>query len=720
MDNNFIDNSYSINKDNKYFKIIEASNQFLKSHNVDIDYESICKSMIELSGAKFVAFNLFDVINLTFKTVALIGDNNNLKLANDILGINISDFQWSRDEHKTQYIIDKAITVFDNLLDLVNDKISKNLINKLVSTFKIGKVILVRIESDENIIGDFTLFMNIDAESPDYDILNIYGNQVGLYLERVRAEKELYDNKERLMNIIDSTNAGTWEWDIQTGEIKVNDRWAEIIGYSIEELRPLSINTWYEKVHPEDRHLSDEMLDLVFQKRSVYYCLECRVKHKKGHYVWIMDQGKVIKWSENGKPLVMFGTHIDISESKKLTEQIKESQEHFKILVESSYDIIYRLSLDGSFTYISKAWESLLGYSIDGALGKSFRPYVHPDDLNMVNGFFEKIRLLKKSHELSGYRLKHKDGSWRYYNTNATLIWNKGGQVIGFVGTARDITDITIMTNELTKQKDEVERFFLINLDLLCITDFKGNFVRINKAWETTLGYTNEELMLNNFLELVHPEDIESTLKEMKNMEEGKPVFNFVNRYRCKNGQYLYIEWRAIPYNDLIYAAARDITERIKRQLEVEYLSYHDYLTGLYNRRYMNDSINRLDTERNLPFAIMALDVDDLKLTNDTFGHERGDQLLIAVSDVLKKVCREDDIICRVGGDEFVVLLPKTDMDAAGKIKNRIKLAASQTKIESVIMSISIGYAIKSRPDEDMLEVQKLADKRMYNEKFNR
>ncbi|MEA5094039.1 MAG: PAS domain S-box protein [Sedimentibacter saalensis] len=720
MDYNFHKNSDCINKDDKYFKIIEASSQFLKSHNVGIDYESMCETIMELSGAKFVAFNLFDKRQLSFKTAAFIGDKKNVKLINDILGINISGFQWTHDEHKTQCIVNQAITVFDNLLDLVNNKIPNLLINKLISTFKIGKVILVRIESGDNIIGDFTLFMNTNSEVSDYDILNIYGNQVGLYLERVRAEKELYDNKERLRNIIDSTNAGIWEWDIQTGEIKVNDRWAEIIGYNIDELKPLSINTWYEKVHPEDRHRSEEMLDLVFQKKTVYYSVECRVKHKEGHYVWIIDQGKVINWSEDGKPLVMFGTHIDISESKKLADQIKDSQEHYQTLVESSYDIIYRLSLDGSFTYISKAWESLLGHSIDGALGKSFRPYVHPDDLNMVNGFFEKIRLFKKSHELSGYRLKHKDGTWRYYNTYATLIWNKGGQVIGYVGTARDITDITIMTNELTKQKDEVERFFIINLDLLCITDFKGNFVRINKAWETTLGYTNEELMMYNFLELVHPDDIESTLKEMKNMEEGKSVFNFVNRYRCKNGQYLYIEWRSIPYNDLIYAAARDITERIKRQSEVEYLSYRDYLTGLYNRRYMNDSICRLDTERNLPFAIMALDVDDLKLTNDTFGHAKGDQLLIAVSDILKETCREDDIICRVGGDEFVILLPQTDMEAADKIKSRIKQAISQTKIESIMVSISIGYAIKSRADEDIAEVQKLADNRMYSEKFNR
>src|SRR6056297_940952 len=98
--------------------------------------------------------------------------------------------------------------------------------------------------------------------------------------------------------------------------------------------------------------------------------------------------------------------------------------------------------------------------------------------------------------------------------------------------------------------------------------------------------------------------------------------------------------------------------EKIDR---IEYLSLHDHLTGLYNRRYMEDSIDRLDTLRNLPFTIMVLDVNGLKLTNDAFGHAMGDKLLVSVANMMKNICRKDDILGRMGGDEFMILLPKTN-----------------------------------------------------------
>lgn len=101
-----------------------------------------------------------------------------------------------------------------------------------------------------------------------------------------------------------------------------------------------------------------------------------------------------------------------------------------------------------------------------------------------------------------------------------------------------------------------------MNLDLLCIADFEGNFIKVNKSWETTLGYKTDELTSSKFLEFVHPEDLQTTLDEMKNMGKKNNALNFVNRYRTKDGSYRYIEWRSKPSGKLIYAAARDITEK--------------------------------------------------------------------------------------------------------------------------------------------------------------
>ena len=111
-----------------------------------------------------------------------------------------------------------------------------------------------------------------------------------------------------------------------------------------------------------------------------------------------------------------------------------------------------------------------------------------------------------------------------------------------------------------------------------------------------------------------------------------------------------------------------DITEKKLAEEKTIYLSYHDQLTGLYNRRFYEEELRRLDTERNLPITLVMADVNGLKLTNDAFGHLAGDQLLINIAEIIKKECRADDIVSRTGGDEFIMLLPKTDSASAEKI----------------------------------------------------
>ena len=122
-------------------------------------------------------------------------------------------------------------------------------------------------------------------------------------------------------------------------------------------------------------------------------------------------------------------------------------------------------------------------------------------------------------------------------------------------------TTLFLDVTESKKQAEELEGFFRVNLDLLCIADIDGNFVKTNAAWGEILGYSSEELDGNRFLDFVHPDDLPATLDAMSALGEGTKVMNFVNRYRCKDGSYRFIEWRSHPKGRLIYAAARDITE---------------------------------------------------------------------------------------------------------------------------------------------------------------
>ena len=147
---------------------------------------------------------------------------------------------------------------------------------------------------------------------------------------RKRAEAALQEERRRLASIIKGTNVGTWEWNVQTGETVFNDRWSEIIGYSREELAPVSIQTWRTRVHPEDLEPYLTLLERHFQGEIDYYESEYRVKHKDGHWVWVLDRGSVATRTKEGLPILMSGTHQDITTRKQIEAELRATNRHLE------------------------------------------------------------------------------------------------------------------------------------------------------------------------------------------------------------------------------------------------------------------------------------------------------------------------------------------------------------------------------------------------------
>ncbi|MFO7748582.1 MAG: PAS domain S-box protein [Desulfobacteraceae bacterium] len=158
--------------------------------------------------------------------------------------------------------------------------------------------------------------------------------------EHKLAKEALRRERERLASIIEGTNVGTWEWNVQTGETIFNERWAEIIGYSLEEISPVSINTWMKFVHPDDVKTSEKLLQRHFSGELNYYECEARIRHKNGEWVWVLDRGKVAAWTEDGKPLHMMGTHQDITKPKKDVIALQESKQLLQNLLEAIPDMV--------------------------------------------------------------------------------------------------------------------------------------------------------------------------------------------------------------------------------------------------------------------------------------------------------------------------------------------------------------------------------------------
>ncbi|GAB4274826.1 MAG: hypothetical protein Kow0065_22980 [Methylomicrobium sp.] len=147
------------------------------------------------------------------------------------------------------------------------------------------------------------------------------------------TKQQLQDQNRRLNAVLEGTRVGTWEWNVQTGETDFNERWAQLIGYTLDELAPISIATWRKLTHPDDLAHCEELLKKHLAGELPHYECEMRMRHKAGHWVWILDRGKISSWSEDDAPLIVSGTHQDISERKRIEQELYDHRNHLEQLV---------------------------------------------------------------------------------------------------------------------------------------------------------------------------------------------------------------------------------------------------------------------------------------------------------------------------------------------------------------------------------------------------
>ncbi|NQD35529.1 diguanylate cyclase [Permianibacter sp. IMCC34836] len=269
--------------------------------------------------------------------------------------------------------------------------------------------------------------------------------------------------------------------------------------------------------------------------------------------------------------------------------------------------------------------------------------------------------------------------------------------------------------------------FFSLSLDMLCVADTDGRFHDINPAFVRALGYDRADLLQQPFLDLVHPEDLAATLAEIDKLKTGVDTISFDNRYRCKDGHWLWLNWTTpapAPGSKLLYAIARDITERKRSEADILHRAQHDALTGLYNRAALMHELaaagERHRRNRSHRVALLFLDLDGFKPINDCHGHQAGDCLLAELGRRLRARGRSTDMIARIGGDEFVVLFQGNEAATAELLSQRYRDCFTEPFLlatQPVQLSASIGYAALDAGMLDAEQLLELADRRMYEHK---
>lgn len=191
-----------------------------------------------------------------------------------------------------------------------------------------------------------------------------------------------------------------------------------------------------------------------------------------------------------------------------------------------------------------------------------------------------------------------------------------------------------------------------------------------------------------------------------------------------REGEKIPVEDTAAPIKDKdgnitgVVIVFRDCTEKKKKQEEIQYLSFHDTLTGLYNRSFLEEEIKRLDTEEQYPISIIMADVNGLKMINDSYGYDAGNEFLQKAAEILRKACGEEDIVVRWGGDEFVIFLPQTTLDEAWIISEGISQVSREFQYRSLPISMALGVSSKVSREENIYEIIGMAEKRMHRNKL--
>jgi PAS domain S-box-containing protein len=382
--------------------------------------------------------------------------------------------------------------------------------------------------------------------------------------ESNQAEQALADEKLRLSLMLQGTNAGTWERNIQTGEIIYNERWAEFMGYTLEEISPVSADTWIKYSHPEDLKISEELLKKHIRGESDHYECEMRMKHKNGDWIWILDRGKVHKWDEDGKPLLMSGTHQNITEHKQVGQELLESEmKYSRLFLTAPYAIVITSAGDNKFIEVNDAFCSVSGFTREEVINNS------AVELNMWADKEEQKWVI--STLLAGGNVEGKE----------LLFRKKNGEIITGLFYAKIIhikNKLYIISsfNDITERKQSEENFRSIfdkNSAAIAIIEPDTTISMVNREFCTESGYMMHEVIGKSWTELILPEDLDR-LKEFNrkrlinpNDAPDKYEFSFYN----KNGEVQQVIGSfAMLSNQKMIASFVDITDRKRAEKQLK------------------------------------------------------------------------------------------------------------------------------------------------------
>ena len=541
-------------------------------------------------------------------------------------------------------------------------------------------------------------------------------NNINLVLHKYEMYKKIQHNIKEKELLLESINIQIWYLKDKKTYGKVNKAHADFLGFDKKEIENKKLENFMSKKEAEICKKGNKK---VFNKKEKITTKEWFVNNKGEKR--LLSINKNPKLNENDQVEFIVCSAKDITSEHKLEQKLRQNRNYLKSVINTIPDIIMLLdeNVNCRDVWTSRpenllvSKQELIGENLTKFLPKKVNDKFKKSCYQVVNG--EEMKKLE-------YKLNI-EGNIKYFEANLIAI-NKINNENEILATIRNITESKKLEKKLKYSQKRYKTIFKSAPIGIIIEDDKGKILEVNEKMAEMSGYKKEELEGENVIDkFVLPKYKNFARENIKKLINGKDLNHDIETPTKKGEEKNYhLKETNITLpngNKGIISMHLDITKKKKKEKEIEYLSYRDQLTELYNRRFLEEEIERLDTKRQLPISIIMADVNGLKIINDTYGHSKGDELLIRTGEILINSIRKEDLLARWGGDEFVILLPQTKKKKAQKIVKRIKHTKKKLNNGNIPVSIGLGIATKNKAKEDIDEIIEKADDNMYKNKLS-
>lgn len=577
----------------------------------------------------------------------------------------------------------------------------------------------------------------VEAEQANADLIAIHRGMKDVVLSRNTTQLEAalqdIDQYDREINKHFTNMDKIHPNNLLLAEvIKAYKGWLPIRAKTIE----LTANGQYDQTAERTRTVGAAQLELISEKMNIF--IQSKKIQAETDYQSSKEMSAALIARLFGVTFlaIILAVGISIIIRRKLSRDqalLYEEKEQLRVTFESIGDGVITTDIHRKVLNLNKAAEKFTGWKAEEAIG---RPFAEVFEItNVFNG--EKVKdpvekvldtdsvCMLENHTV----LTSKDGIKKHIADSAAPIKDQNGLTIGVVMIFRDVTERKQAQDAIKESEEKYRNLFESSGAAIVYAKPDGIIITVNNFAADYLGGGQTEDYIGKSIFEIFPQNIAAEyLSRLTKAVTNEYSQQYEDLLPLRGGD----KWVVSTYSRItdvdgnilgIQVVLLDTTERKKREEDIRYLSYHDALTGLYNRAFFEEEGKRLDNGHYLPLSVIMGDINGLKLTNDIFGHAEGDKLISGIANILNKCCRSKDIVARVGGDEFCILLPQTKGDIAQAICRRIYKSCEEyesglDREKPPYLSISLGYATKTNMLESLESIMKDAEEFMYKHKL--